>query len=310
MSAATWPALVLAAGYGTRLRPLSEVRAKAALPVAGRPLIVRVLESLAAAGISRAVINLHHRADTITRLVGDGAQFGLDVRYSWEMAPLGSGGGPARALPLLQSDRFFIVNADTLSGVDLGALALAHESSRAVVTLATAPVDLSRYNALLADAEGCLVGVTPRGTSPAALPPGSRPYHFVGIQAVNAAAFAAVAPSQASDTIRRIYPALWTAHPGSVRAFPTAAPFFDIGTPADYYDTTCRLAAREGLPLDRGRDCRIPVSADVETSILWDRVVVGERAHLSHCVVTDDVVIPAGARYDRVVITPQGVTPL
>ena len=122
-----WPALVLAAGLGTRLRPLSAIRAKAALPVAGRPLIIRILSQLRLAGIDRVVINLHHRAETITRLVGDGTQAGLEVRYSWETDLLGSGGGPARALPLLAADRFFIVNGDTFSDISFERLAEAQE---------------------------------------------------------------------------------------------------------------------------------------------------------------------------------------
>jgi len=148
---AAWPALVLAAGHGTRLRPLSEFRAKAALPVAGTALIVRVLERLREASVTRVVINLHHRSETITGIVGDGAGLGLDVRYSWEGEPLGSAGGPARALPLLAADRFFVVNADTLAEVDFTALAAAHVHAGAAATLAVVPADLSRYNALTAD---------------------------------------------------------------------------------------------------------------------------------------------------------------
>ena len=66
------PALVLAAGLGTRLRPLTNVRAKPAVPVAGRPLVVRILVWLAAQGVEPVVLNLHHRPETITRAVGHG----------------------------------------------------------------------------------------------------------------------------------------------------------------------------------------------------------------------------------------------
>src|SRR6478672_8495534 len=95
------PALVLTAGLATRLRPLSFVRAKAALPVAGVPLVRRILTSLASAGITDVVMNLHHLPHTLTTLVGDGSDLGMTVRYSWETPVLGSAGGPRRALPLL-----------------------------------------------------------------------------------------------------------------------------------------------------------------------------------------------------------------
>jgi NDP-sugar pyrophosphorylase family protein len=74
------PALILTAGLGTRLEPLSSVRAKPALPVAGTPLITRILSWVKASGITRVVLNLHHRAESITSIVGDGSAHGLDVR--------------------------------------------------------------------------------------------------------------------------------------------------------------------------------------------------------------------------------------
>src|SRR6185295_10208415 len=95
------PALVLTAGLATRLRPLSFVRAKAALPVGDQILAQRILRWLARCGVTDAILNLHHLPHTITSILGDGAAEGVRVRYSWEMPVLGSAGGPRRALPLL-----------------------------------------------------------------------------------------------------------------------------------------------------------------------------------------------------------------
>jgi mannose-1-phosphate guanylyltransferase len=310
MTTSAWPALILAAGLGTRLAPLSAVRAKAALPVAGRPLIVRILQRLQRAGVRRAVINLHHRAETITRVVGDGAQLGIEVRYSWETQILGSAGGPARALPLLAADRFFIVNGDTLVDVDLTGLADAHTQSGALATLAVAPADLAKYNALLADDLGQFVAIAPRGTAADSIPRSSRAWHFVGVQAVNAAAFAAVDPARPSEVLHDTYPALRARDPGSVRVFPAPGAFHDIGTPADYLATARRFAADERQPLDRGAWVRISPTAQVVDTVLWDRVTVGDHARLNHCIVADDVVIPSGMQYDRMVITRDTITPL
>ena len=306
---ASWPALVLAAGLGTRLRPLSGLRAKAALPVAGQPLVVRILRQLRAAGITRIVINLHHRAETITRIVGDGTHLGLAVRYSWESEVLGSGGGPARAVPLLASDRFFIVNGDTLGEVPFVELAAAHVRSGAEANLAVAAADLSKYNALLSDEDGAFAGIVPRGT---ALAPAAarRAWHFLGVQAANAAAFAGVDPSRPSDSLREVYAASTASRGGAVRLFPSAGAFHDIGTPADYLRTAQALARAEAVPLDRGAGTRVAPTARVEGSILWDRITVGDGAELSECIVGDDVAIPAGARYDRAVITREGVVAL
>jgi mannose-1-phosphate guanylyltransferase len=305
---ADWPALVLAAGLGTRLHPLSSFRAKAALPVAGHPLIVRILRQLRTAGITRVVINLHHRAETITRVVGDGTHLGISVRYSWERDVLGSAGGPARAIPLLAADRFFVVNGDTLADVPLRSLADAHIESGADATLAVSPADLSKYNALLTSTSGAFTGLAARGSE---IPPGAGgAWHFLGIQAVNAAAFAGVAPNAPADSLREVYPRLVARRAEAVRVCPTCSTFHDIGTPMDYLRTAEAMAGAEGTALDRGAGTVVAPTARVERSVLWDRVRVLDGASLSQCIVADDVVIPAGARYDRTVITQEGVTPL
>jgi NDP-sugar pyrophosphorylase family protein len=358
---AHWPALVLAAGLGTRLRPLSVVRAKAAVPVAGRPLIVRVLNHLERAGVRRVVVNLHHLPDSITEVVGDGSQFGLAVRYSWERDLLGSAGGPARAIPLLAADRFFIVNGDTLTDVDLAALAASHRATGALVTMAVAPADQTRYNAVLADLAGAVVGFAPRtphsapvrlasspdghaarsgdAQHPAPVHPGpTTPFHFIGVQAVSAAAFAGVSPERPSETVSGLYPRLIAGQAGSLRVFTGASTaarstqaqstgrsasageaeagerrgvrFFDIGTPADYVETVRRIAAEENRGLDRGEDSAIDPTASVDGSIIWDRVCIGPGASVTDCIVADDVTIPPGARYHRQVITRNATEPI
>ena len=295
------PALVLTAGLGTRLLPLSEVRAKPALPVAGRPLISRILGWLHRGGIRRVVLNLHHRPETITRIVGDGSRLGLAVRYSWEPQILGSAGGPARAIPLLASDRFLIVNGDTLTNVDLDALVRQHVDTNALVTMAVVDAD-PRYNAVIADESGI---VQRFGT----LEPwnrGTAAYHFIGIQVVNASVFAGGDPTVKSETVHGIYPPLIASRTGSIRVFHSRERFFDIGSPRDYLETARHFAASEGLPLDRGRDTQIGDGAQLIDTILWDRVRVGAGAHLSRCVVADEAVIPPGARYADCSIVMRG----
>lgn len=281
-----WPALVLTAGLATRLQPLSQVRAKAALPVAGEALVVRILRSLRAAGITRVVLNLHHRADTITREVGDGSSLGLSVRYSWESEVLGSAGGPARALPLLEADRFLVVNGDTLADVDLAVLAAQHVDTNALVTMAVVDGD-PKYNGIVANEAGVVRGF---GREPGA-------FHFIGVQAVNAAAFAGVNPETRSETVHGMYPDLITSRPGSLRVMRTAAEFFDIGTPRDYLETALKLAAREGRPPDRGPGGKVAGDATLTDTVLWDDVRIGAGAVLTRCVVADGVTVPAGAKH-------------
>src|SRR3954469_23242456 len=98
-------ALVLTAGLGTRLQPLTLARAKAAAPVDGEPLVRRTMRWLVSQGITDLVLNLHHQPQTIAAVVGDGSDLGARVRYSWESPVLGSAGGPRHALPLLLDGR-------------------------------------------------------------------------------------------------------------------------------------------------------------------------------------------------------------
>ena len=129
-------ALVLAAGLGTRLQPLTSVRAKPAIPVAGEPIARRIIRWLVANGVTDVTINLHHLPETITKAVGDGSDLGARARYSWEQPTiLGSAGGPRQALDILGVDTFFLINGDTLTDLDLRGLFDAHAESGALGTV-------------------------------------------------------------------------------------------------------------------------------------------------------------------------------
>lgn len=290
------PALILTAGLGTRLRPLSYVRAKGALPVAGEALVRRILRWLAAAGVADAVLNLHHLPHTLTAVVGDGSDLGVRVRYSWETPVLGSAGGPKRALPLLGASRFLIVNGDTLTDVDVAAVLADHEHSDALVTMAVVPnMEPAKYSGLAVAGDGSVTHVVPRGSA-------ERSFHFFGVQVVEAAAFDSVPPGVPYETIRTLYPALIAARLGSVRAFRSSAESFDIGTPSDYLDSSLRIAAREGSTLSIGQRAHIAADARIERSILWDDVVVEPGALVKECIVTDGVVVPADTSWHGVTL--------
>jgi mannose-1-phosphate guanylyltransferase len=298
------PALLLTAGLGTRLRPLSSVRAKPAVPVAGEPLVHRILRWLAARGGGDVVLNLHHLAHTVCAAVGDGSDLGLRVRYSWEHPVLGSAGGPRRAVPLLGSESFFIVNGDTLTDLDPTALERAHQASGALVTLAVIANRFpARYGGVVVDADGSVTGFVGRGSD-------TPSWHFVGVQVARAEAFDGVPDNQPAESIGAVYPALIRRRPGSVRALVFDATFSDIGTPADYLATSLALAERERAdgvlrpsPL-AGARATVARSARVVRSILWDDVQIADDASLTECIIADGVRVPAGARWQRLAVVP------
>lgn len=115
-------AMILAAGLGQRMRPLTDNLPKPLLPIAGKPLLQYHLEALQCAGISEVVINLSYLGEKIRQFVGDGRRFGLRVEYSLEPEPLETGGGILQALPLLGDAPFLLINADVWSEFDYKAL--------------------------------------------------------------------------------------------------------------------------------------------------------------------------------------------
>ncbi len=115
-------AMILAAGKGERMRPLTLTTPKPLIPVAGVPLIEYHLRALAQAGVKEVVINHAWLGDKIEAHVGDGARFGVQVVYSKESQPLETGGGIYKALPLLGDQPFIVVNGDVLTDYDFAAL--------------------------------------------------------------------------------------------------------------------------------------------------------------------------------------------
>lgn len=291
------PALVLAAGLGTRLRPLTLVRAKPAIPVAGIPLIRRIAAWLASRGVHDLVVNLHHLPHTVSGVLGDGSDLDVRVRYSWEQpVVLGSAGGPRHALPLIEADEFFIVNGDTLTDLDLVALADSHRTSGALVTLAlVANREPERYGGVILDEDHRVRGFVPRGTA------ARDSYHFIGVQLADRRVFEALPDNTAVNTLGDVYDRLIAANPGAIHGFVSGAMFHDIGTASDYWATSLAFQNLVG-PTTLGRHTLVHPSARIERSIIWDDVEIGPDAILEHCIVTDGVRVRGRTSYRGVIL--------
>jgi len=115
--------MILAAGYGKRLRPLTDHTPKPLVEIGGKPMIVHHLEKLSTAGFTEAVINLGHLGAKIPDALGDGTSWGMSIAYSDEGPdPLETGGGLAKALPLLGDDTFLVVNGDVWCDMDFASI--------------------------------------------------------------------------------------------------------------------------------------------------------------------------------------------
>jgi NDP-sugar pyrophosphorylase family protein len=306
-------ALILTAGLGTRLRPLTFVRAKAAVPVNGEPIVRRVISWLAGQGITDLVLNLHHRPDSITAVVGDGGDLGVRVRYSWENRVLGSAGGPRRALPLLVDrpgpaggageSAFILVNGDTMTDLEMTGLVDRHRSSGAMVTMALIPNPRPELYGGVVVEDGRVAGFTSRGAS-------RENFHFVGIQVTDAKVFSALEDGVPAETVMQLYPRLMREQRDAIAAHVVDARFRDVGTPADYLDSSLELAGIEGDRLVSRTDVTIDPSAAIVRTAVWNHVRIGAGARLEDCIVCDGVEIREGARYSRCAIVPYGGQPL
>jgi mannose-1-phosphate guanylyltransferase len=278
-------AVVLCAGLGTRLDPVTRLVAKPAVPVGQRTLIEHVLDWLRSQGITDVVMNLHHRPETITAIVGDGAHMGIRVRYSWEDPVLGSAGGPRRAANLIEADPLLIVNGDTICPIELGPMVDTHMRTGASVTMAVVPNPApDRYKGMLLDDRDRIRAFVPRGTSDT--------WHFVGVQLVNRSVLHQLTDGVVAETTSDVYPRMLSAGLDGLYAWHVDRPFTDVGTPHDYL--AAALAA--GASSERFPD-----------SIVWPTAHVAQDAELTSCIVAGPVTIPRFFSARESIIVPAAV---
>lgn len=129
-------ALVLAAGLGTRLRPLTDTMPKSMVPVGGIPVLERNVAWLCRNGVTEIAINLHHRADAVTSHFGDGSAFGVAIRWSPEGTLLGTAGALGPLREWLGSDTFLVLYGDNLIDIDMERFRELHERAGATATVA------------------------------------------------------------------------------------------------------------------------------------------------------------------------------
>lgn len=134
-------AMILSAGLGTRLRPLTRSTPKALLLVANNPMIFYSLKLLKKYGLKEVVINLHHLGELIETELGDGHQLGMKIHYSWEREILGTGGGIKEAAKFFQGESLVVVNSDVLMDISLTNLIRFHQKKKGIATMVVRPRD-------------------------------------------------------------------------------------------------------------------------------------------------------------------------
>ena len=147
-------ALILAGGKGTRLRPLTVYTPKPVVPVVNRPFLLYQIDVLRSAGVTDITLSLSYQPDKIEHILGNGSEFGVNLRYITEPSPMGTGGAYKFAAESL-GDTTIVFNGDILTNLDLTSLIEFHRAKQAAATLAVVPVeDISRYGVIDIDGEG------------------------------------------------------------------------------------------------------------------------------------------------------------
>lgn len=223
-------AMILAAGLGTRLRPLTGTLPKPLLPIAGRPLIVWNLLLLRRYGVTEVMINLHHLGHLIEQALGSGSEFGMRIVYSKEPVILGTGGGLKQAEPFFGGEPFFVLNGDTLFDMNLDDMTAAYRRSHAVAAMAVrADPEPERWGAVEMDAACHVCRISGRGMNPEGR---SEKRMFAGVHFMHPRLLADVPAGRESSIIE--------AYVGAIQAGETvvgcelAGYWSDIGTPERY----------------------------------------------------------------------------
>lgn len=218
-------AYILAGGFGTRLRTVVNDRPKALAEILGRPYLYHLLDSLARFGLKRAVLCTGHMAEMLEQAVGPSYR-GMDILYSREDAPLGTGGALGLALARHPSELALAINGDSLTDADLGGFLRWFESRSEQGALLLVPVDdAARYGSVRLEPSGSVSGFVEKGQ-------GSPGWISAGIYLLRPQCLENIVPGTAASIEHDVFPAL--AASGALCALQAQARFLDIGTPESY----------------------------------------------------------------------------
>lgn len=298
-------AMVLAAGLGTRLRPLTEEIPKPVVPVLGRPLCGWAMEFLRGHGATRFLLNLHHGPEAVRERVLSWSAERFPVEFATEPQILGTGGGIGNAREFLRGGTFLVANSDVVARFPLGEAVARHRASGALATLVLFPDPARRYTPVRVREDGRISGFG--GAAPA----GAFEGFFTGYQIVEPELLDLIPRGRPSCIIRETYEPL-IARGGPVFAYATSGLFLDFGTPADYLRGTLALLAEDSPGASVFVHPRASVGEGAAVgpdAVIEEGAVVGNGATVRRAIVWPGVSVPPGDRVEGGVLTPTRFVP-
>lgn len=299
-------AMILAAGFGTRLFPLTIDRTKPAIPFLGKPLVGYVAEYIARFGITEMVVNLHHQPQSVISALGDGSEFGVHIDYTVEQPDiLGTAGALDFARDHLKSGTFIVVNGKIITDIDIGAAVETHRRLGAMITLVLKE-NHKREKFTVVDCEGGFItrfGPHATPVTEAELRDTEHdipvPVMFTGIHILEPEIFEMIPPGQYSDTVTDIYIPYIKAG-GKVAAHIGEGEWYELSTIPRYLDIS--LAMMKAGDVHFGRNCVLAGAASLKDSVIWDDVTIGDGATLYRTIVADGVAIEPGEHFENAAI--------
>ncbi len=284
-------AMILAAGFGTRLRPLTRLRPKALLPVGNRPVMDRVLAYLKHWGIREVIVNAHHHAEQIVRHVDAYGSNEMDVQVRVEKTILGTGGGLKNAEDFWDAEPFVVINGDVLTDIDLRKAFEPHAASGAMATLVLHRCE--PYNQVLLDGSGRIADI---GTE-------SQPerHAFTGIHILNPEALRHIPQGIYSDIIDCYRRLIDSGAP--VRGYVSSWHYWcDMGSFAGYVRANREEVKRSGMPRILGADCTVdPAVRFQDWAVVGAGCVLERDAEIARSVLWENCRVDHGVRvFDRI----------
>ena len=298
-------AMILAAGMGERLRPLTNETPKPLVPVANRPLIEYNLQLLKTLGIKEVAINLHYLGDKIKAHLGYGQRFGLQISYSPEPVLLASGGGIRKMGSFFDGETVLVINGDILIDINLKELIRFHRDKDAFATLVLRPNRApERYGTLKTDATGRIRDFLGHvGTAAAGL----HSWMFTGIHVLEPQALHALPARDRFCINRHVYPH-WIRSGKKCFGFIHQGYWKDLGTLEDYFQANMDLLENRGvtIPCEDGKEGRSTDGASLEPpSLMGDGVSLGEKSRIGpRAIIGHRSQIGPGARITNSIIWP------
>jgi len=274
-------AMILAAGFGTRLRPLTDKRPKALMPVANRAILTWCVDYLRNYGCSEIILNAHHHHEQVVDYVRRHPSHGVKTEVRVESVILGTGGGIKNVEDFFGRDPFVVMNVDILTDIDLQEAVHRHGSSGALVTLLLH--DCAPYNQIEVDEEGSITDIGETAHSGRLA--------FTGIHIIDPRVLAVIPAGGFSDIIPCYRNLIRDGEP--VKAYVSRNHYWrDIGSVTQYMEANRDFAAR---PFLIGEGCRIDPSARLEEwAVIGDGCRVEERASIRRSVLWEGVEVKAG----------------